>query len=173
MPPSTLEPGPATQAFIGLGANLGDAQATLQSALVALAALPRTTLHERSSLYRSAPVDSSGPDYLNAVAWLETRLDPLELLAELQRIEQAHGRERPYHNAPRTLDLDLLLFGEQVLQDHELELPHPRMHERLFVLQPAAEIAPQMRHPRLGLTLAELLASRFPEAAGGAAAEEA
>ena len=150
MPPSTLEPGPATPAFIGLGANLGDAQATLQLALVALAALPRTTLRERSSLYRSAPVDSSGPDYLNAVAWLETRLDPLELLAELQRIEQAHGRERPYHNAPRTLDLDLLLYGQQHIASATLTVPHPRLHERAFVVRPLADIAPHVVVPGLG-----------------------
>lgn len=150
MPPSTIEPGPATPAFIGLGANLGGAQATLQSALVALAALPRTTLRERSSLYRSAPVDSSGPDYLNAVAWLETRLDPLELLAELQRIEQAHGRERPYRNAPRTLDLDLLLYGQQHIVSATLTVPHPRLHERAFVVRPLADIAPHVVVPGRG-----------------------
>lgn len=150
MPPSTIEPGPSTPAFIGLGANLGDAQATLQMALIALAALPLTTLHESSSVYRSSPVDSSGPDYLNAVAWLETRLDPHELLAELQRIEQAHGRERPYPNAPRTLDLDLLLYGEHCLNSAVLTVPHPRLHERAFVVRPLAQIAPDFMVPGFG-----------------------
>ncbi|MEO8807425.1 MAG: 2-amino-4-hydroxy-6-hydroxymethyldihydropteridine diphosphokinase [Burkholderiaceae bacterium] len=137
-------------AFIGLGANLGDAQATLQAALIALAALPHTTLRECSSLYRSAPIDSSGPDYLNAVAWLDTRLDPHALLAELQRIEQAHGRERPYRNAPRTLDLDLLLYGEQCISSATLTVPHPRLHERAFVVRPLAQIAPDVIVPGQG-----------------------
>lgn len=150
MPPSKTEPGPATQAFIGLGANLGDAHATLQSALTALAALPHTTLRDSSSVYRSAPIDSSGPDYLNAVAWLETRLGPHELLSELQRIEQAHGRERPYPNAPRTLDLDLLLYGAQRIRSATLTVPHPRLHERAFVVRPLAEIAPDWQVPGMG-----------------------
>jgi 2-amino-4-hydroxy-6-hydroxymethyldihydropteridine diphosphokinase len=144
MPPSTLDGGPLVQAFVGLGANLGDARATLEAALNALAALAHTTLRESSSMYRSAPVDSSGPDYLNAVAWLETRLDPHELLAELQRIEHAFGRERPYHNAPRTLDLDLLLYGEQCVNSTTLTVPHPRLHERAFVVRPLAQIAPDV-----------------------------
>ncbi|HRM93720.1 MAG TPA: 2-amino-4-hydroxy-6-hydroxymethyldihydropteridine diphosphokinase, partial [Alicycliphilus sp.] len=98
-------------AWIGLGANLGDARAALRSAVQAMATLPGTRLLRVSSLYRSAPVDAGGPDYLNAVAELDTTLAPLELLHALQRIEQAAGRERPYRNAPRTLDLDLLLYG--------------------------------------------------------------
>ena len=138
------------QAFIGLGANLGDARATLQAALIELALLPQTVLHSSSSIYRSAPVDSSGPDYLNAVAWLDTRLDPHTLLAELQRIEQAHGRERPYHNAPRTLDLDLLLYAEQHINSATLTLPHPRLHERAFVVRPLAEISPERVIPGFG-----------------------
>ncbi|MDP3822937.1 MAG: 2-amino-4-hydroxy-6-hydroxymethyldihydropteridine diphosphokinase [Burkholderiales bacterium] len=150
MPPSTIEPGPSTQAFVGLGANLGDAPATLQSALMALAALPNTTLKHSSSVYCSAPIDSRGPDYLNAVAWLETRLDPHELLAELQRIEQAHGRERPYPNAPRTLDLDVLLYGEQYIHSATLTVPHPRLHERAFVVRPLAQIAPEVLVPGRG-----------------------
>ncbi len=133
---------PPVRAFVGLGANLGDAHATLQAALIALASLPHSRLRQSSSIYRSAPVDSSGPDYLNAVAWLDTHLDPHELLAELQRIELAHGRERPYRNAPRTLDLDLLLYGEQQVESATLTVPHPRLHERAFVVRPLAEIAP-------------------------------
>ena len=140
----------ATLACIGLGANLGDAKAALHAALGALAQLPGTTLRRASSIYRSTPVDSSGPDYLNAVALVETRLAPLVLLAELQRIELAHGRERPYHNAPRTLDLDLLLYGEQRIESATLTVPHPRLHERAFVLRPLAEIAPELVVPSRG-----------------------
>jgi 2-amino-4-hydroxy-6-hydroxymethyldihydropteridine diphosphokinase len=141
---------PATLAFIGLGANLGDARAALQAALNALGALPETTLRQSSSVYRSTPIDSSGPDYLNAVALLETRLAPHGLLIELQRIEAAHGRERPYHNAPRTLDLDLLLYGEQRIDSTTLKVPHPRLHERAFVVRPLAEIAPDAQVPGFG-----------------------
>ena len=157
MQPSTSEATPATQACIGLGANLGDARASLQAALIALAALPDTTLCKSSSIYRSTPIDSSGPDYLNAVALLETRLAPHTLLIELQRIEQAHGRERPYHNAPRTLDLDLLLYGAQCIDSATLTVPHPRLHERAFVVRPLAEIAPDWQVPGLG-PVHELLA---------------
>ena len=136
--------------FVGLGANLGDAQATLKHALVALAALPQTRLVAQSALYRTAPVLASGPDFINAVVELQTALPPLQLLQALQAIEAAHGRERPYPNAPRTLDLDLLLYGQRVEQQPGLEVPHPRLHERAFVLQPMLELAPQLAHPRLG-----------------------
>lgn len=129
-------------AFVALGANLGDACATVVQALRELGQLPQTQLLRASSLYRSAPVDSSGPDYINAVAELRTALGPHALLTELQRLEQAAGRERPWRNAPRTLDLDLLLYDELTLDDARLTLPHPRMHERAFVLLPLAEIAP-------------------------------
>jgi len=154
MPPSTIDlPVPA---WIGLGANLGDARATLAAALAALARLPDTTLRAASSIYRSAPMDSSGPDYLNAVAWLETRLSPRALLAELQRIELDHGRERPYRNAPRTLDLDLLLHGQARIATPTLTLPHPRLHERAFVLRPLAELMPALAVPGRG-ALVDLL----------------
>lgn len=126
--------------FVGLGANLGDAPATLRSALSALAVLPDTRLLAVSSLYRSAPIDAVGPDFFNAVAQLSTALDPLALLDALQSIEQRFGRERPYRNAPRTLDLDLLLYGQDVWRTPRLTLPHPRLHERAFVLQPLAEL---------------------------------
>lgn len=131
-------------AWVGLGANLGNARDALDAAFVALATLPGTRLRAASSLYRTAPVDSSGPDYLNAVVQLETGLVPRALLRELQRIELAHGRERPYRNAPRTLDLDLLLYGTRKIATQALTVPHPRLHERAFVLQPLAEIAPQL-----------------------------
>jgi 2-amino-4-hydroxy-6-hydroxymethyldihydropteridine diphosphokinase len=147
---------PAALAFIGLGANLGDARDALDSAFSALAALPRTTLRAASSIYRSAPIDSSGADYLNAVIVLDTQLAPRALLAELQRIERAHGRERPYRNAPRTLDLDLLLHGTRRIETPMLTLPHPRMHERAFVLLPLAELAPAIAIPGRG-TVIELL----------------
>ena len=131
-----------TPVFIGLGANLGDRQSTLRDALVALNALPGTRLVRVSPLYRSAPVDAGGPDYLNAVAELATSLAPHSLLQSLQGIEQAAGRERPYRNAPRTLDLDILWFGDHVIDTADLVVPHPRMADRAFVLRPLADLAP-------------------------------
>ncbi|MFO1273808.1 MAG: 2-amino-4-hydroxy-6-hydroxymethyldihydropteridine diphosphokinase [Rubrivivax sp.] len=145
------------RAFVGLGANLGDAAAALADALDRLGRLPQTHLRAVSSVYRTAPIDSHGPDYLNAVAELETALAPRELLQALQAIEQAHGRERPYRNAPRTLDLDLLLWGEAVIDEPGLVVPHPRLHERAFVLVPLLELEPALAHPVLG-PLAPLLA---------------
>jgi 2-amino-4-hydroxy-6-hydroxymethyldihydropteridine diphosphokinase len=103
-----------------------------------------------SNAWRSAPVDAGGPDFLNAVAALDTALSPLELLDALQAIELAHGRERPYRNAPRTLDLDLLLYGDVTLATPRLTLPHPRLGERAFVLQPLLEIAPKLSHLAAG-----------------------
>jgi 2-amino-4-hydroxy-6-hydroxymethyldihydropteridine diphosphokinase len=144
----------AERVFVGLGANLGAdlaaLRATLQQALAALAALPGTRVVAVSSFWRSAPVDAGGPDYLNAVAELQTTLEPLPLLHALQQIEVAHGRQRPYRNAPRTLDLDLLLHGQRVVESAELTLPHPRLHERAFVLLPLAELPPDLEHPLLG-----------------------
>ncbi|GHD01621.1 2-amino-4-hydroxy-6-hydroxymethyldihydropteridine pyrophosphokinase [Pseudorhodoferax aquiterrae] len=134
---------PAVTAFVGLGANLGAARASVLAALEQLAALPATRLVRASSLYRSAPMDAGGPDYINAVAELATELAPLELLDALQALETAAGRERPYRNAPRTLDLDLLLYGSTEIDLPRLQLPHPRMTERAFVLVPLAEIAPE------------------------------
>lgn len=132
-------------AWIGLGANLGDRRATLEAALDALRLLPRTRLVARSRLWASAPVDADGPDYLNAVARLDTRLDPAELLAALQAIEHRFGRRRTGLNAPRTLDLDLLLAGDATIDAPALVVPHPRLHQRAFVLRPMAEIDPH--HP--------------------------
>jgi 2-amino-4-hydroxy-6-hydroxymethyldihydropteridine diphosphokinase len=138
-------------AWVGIGANLGDARAQVTDALARLKRLPETTLLRASSLYRTAPIDSSGDDYINAVACLDTVLDPHALLAALLGIEQEHGRERPYRNAPRTLDLDLLLYGDQVIDDAPtLVVPHPRMHERAFVLAPLAELAPELHIPGRG-----------------------
>jgi 2-amino-4-hydroxy-6-hydroxymethyldihydropteridine diphosphokinase len=140
----------AERVFIGLGANLGDARATLQRALGDLAGLPATRVIAVSSHFRSAPVDAEGPYFVNAVAEVATALEPMELLSALQAIEHAHGRQRPYHHAPRTLDLDLLLHGQRVWATPSLTLPHPRLHQRTFVLQPLLEIAPDLVHPALG-----------------------
>lgn len=146
-PATGASDGAAVTAWVGLGANLGNARAALRGAVRAMAALPGTRVLRVSSLYRSAPVDAGGPDYLNAVAGLRTCLAPLRLLRALQAIEQAAGRERPYRNAPRTLDLDLLLYGEQCLGGAELTVPHPRMWERAFVLLPLAELRPGWATP--------------------------
>ncbi len=146
------------RAYIGLGANLGDARAQVRAALDALAAAPGLRLVGRSALYRSAPVDADGPDYVNAVAAVDTRLAPAALLAALQAIEQAFGRRRPYPNAPRTLDLDLLLYEGVVQDDPALSLPHPRLHQRAFVLRPLAELAPALLVPGLGPVAALLSA---------------
>ncbi len=146
-------------AHIGLGANLGDARATLQAALAALAALPGCRLLRASSVWRSAPVDASGPDFFNAVAALHTTLAPHALLDALQAIEQRFGRERPYTNAPRTLDLDLLLLGDQHVRSPRLTVPHPRLHQRAFVLQPLLELAPGLVAPGLGPLAAHLPAT--------------
>ena len=128
-------------AYIALGANLGEAAAVVASAIDALNRLPDTRLEARSHLYRSAPVDAQGPDFINAVAAVSTRLTAPDLLLALHQLEQRAGRERPYRNAPRTLDLDLLLYGDACIDSAWLTLPHPRMMERAFVLIPLAEIA--------------------------------
>jgi 2-amino-4-hydroxy-6-hydroxymethyldihydropteridine diphosphokinase len=140
----------AVRAFIGVGANLGDAPATVRAALQALGRLPDTRLVACSSLYRSAPVEASGPDFINAVAELHTTLPALALLHLMQAIEQDCGRIRSVRNAPRTLDLDLLSYGDAALRSDELTLPHPRAHLRAFVLLPLAEIDPQLNLPGLG-----------------------
>ena len=131
-------------AYVALGANLGDASAALRQAMDALDALPEVHVLRRSSLYRSAPVQSSGPDYVNAVVQISTTLSAADLLLQLQALEVAAGRERPYHNAPRTLDLDILTYGQARIDSAQLTLPHPRMLQRAFVLLPLAEIAPEL-----------------------------
>jgi 2-amino-4-hydroxy-6-hydroxymethyldihydropteridine diphosphokinase len=155
-----MSPSPAASdgvpAYVGLGANLGEPAAQLQQALAALAELPGSTLDAVSSLYRTRPVDADGPDYLNAVARLSTSLSPPALLQALHRIEQAAGRERPYRNAPRRLDLDLLLHGNSQLQTPTLTLPHPRLHLRAFVLVPLLELDPALRLPGRGAAADEL-----------------
>lgn len=142
-------------AYIGLGANLGDAAATLKAAVAALAQVPGVQAGACSSLYRTAPIDSSGPDYLNAVAEVITTLTAPALLRELQALENAAGRERPYRNAPRILDLDLLLYGSAHIESPDLTVPHPRMWERAFVLVPLAEISPALVPRQARMTVAE------------------
>ena len=131
-------------AYVGLGANLGDAANSVRAAMNAIDALPDVAIARRSSLYCTAPVDAAGPDYINAVVELSTQLPPDELLVRLQAIENAAVRQRPYRNAPRTLDLDILLYGGLQIDSPSLTVPHPRMNERAFVLVPLAEIAPQL-----------------------------
>ena len=137
-------PRQSVTAYVALGANLGDAAQTVRDALAALQALQATRLVKASSLYRTAPVDSAGPDYINAVAEVSTGLTAPGLLRALQGIEAAAGRERPYRNAPRTLDLDVLLYGSATMDSPRLTVPHPRMWERAFVLVPLAEVAPDL-----------------------------
>ena len=127
---------PVVCVYVGLGANLGDRGEALLQALKQMAALPQTRLLAVSPLYSSAPVDATGPDYLNAVAQLETSLPAQTFLESLQAVELAAGRERPYRNAPRTLDLDIVLWGREQLSTSTLTVPHPRMYERAFVLMP-------------------------------------
>ena len=141
----------STKAFIGLGANLGDPEAQVRRAFAALTELPGTRLLAASSLYRSAPVGYTvQPDFVNAVVQIETRLGAEALLRELLATEARFGRVRQFPNAPRTLDLDLLLYGDRVIAEPGLVVPHPRMHERAFVLAPLAEIAPDTVIPGKG-----------------------
>ncbi len=133
----------AVRAYIGLGANLGDAAQTLRQALEGLQRSANVELVAVSALYCSAPVDAQGPDFTNAVAAVDTTLSAPDLLALLLALEARAGRERPYRNAPRTLDLDLLLYGDATIASPALTVPHPRMQERAFVLVPMAEIAPE------------------------------
>ena len=141
------------RAYVAIGANLGEAQASVRQAMDALDQLAQTCVAQRSSLYRTAPIiggpagSDAGPDYINAVVALDTSLPALELLDQLQTLEQAAGRERPYRDAPRTLDLDLLLYGQSRIDSPMLTVPHPRMWQRAFVLVPLAEIAPGLVSP--------------------------
>lgn len=145
----------AVLAHVALGANLGDARATVSDAIAALDRLPQTRLLRASGLYRSAPWEASGPDFINAVAAVETGLDAHELLRALQALELQAGRERPYRNAPRTLDLDLLLYGDARIDSPRLTVPHPRMGGRAFVLRPLAEIDASLVAPEALAAVAE------------------
>jgi 2-amino-4-hydroxy-6-hydroxymethyldihydropteridine diphosphokinase len=140
-----------TLAYVGLGANLGEPGRQVERALRELDGIPHTRVVKASSLYSSAPVGyASQPRFVNAVAEIETGLDAPQLLAALQAIEARHGRRRSFANAPRTLDLDLLLFGDATVETPGLAVPHPRMHERAFVLKPLLEIAPEAIIPGRG-----------------------
>lgn len=132
-------------AYVGLGANLGDARLTLQQTVDALSTTPGIHALTLSPYYRTAPFEAQGPDFTNAVVRLHTSLTAEALLDVLQALELQHGRERPYRNAPRTLDLDLLLYGDQTIHSARLIVPHPRMHERAFVLYPLHDLAPELQ----------------------------
>ncbi len=139
------------QAFVGIGANLGDPVAQVEWAIAELAKLPNTRVVRTSSLYRTAPIGHTDqPDFVNAVVLIDTTLSPRDLLDALLGIEHAAGRERTFQNAPRLLDLDVLLYDDQVIDSPGLAVPHPRMHERAFVLVPLAEIAPNAVIPGHG-----------------------
>jgi 2-amino-4-hydroxy-6-hydroxymethyldihydropteridine diphosphokinase len=149
----------AVKAYIGLGANIGDPAKQIRGALAALGEIPGTRVTRASSLWRSAPLGyAAQPDFVNAVAEIETVQAPRPLLGELLAIERRFGRERSYANAPRTLDLDLLLYGDRVVAEDGLAVPHPRMHERAFVLAPLVEIAPEIEIAGKG-SAAKLLAA--------------
>ncbi|MBN3756991.1 2-amino-4-hydroxy-6-hydroxymethyldihydropteridine diphosphokinase [Paraburkholderia sp. Tr-20389] len=139
-----------TVAYLGLGANLGDARQTLKDAVVCLAQQHTITVLAKSSLYRTAPIDAGGDDYLNLVVKLDTSMPVRHLLALCHKIEHHFGRERPFRNAPRTLDLDILLYGEHAIDEPDLIVPHPRMTERAFVLVPLVEIEPALIIPQRG-----------------------
>ena len=160
------------RAYIALGANIGDRAERLRAAIERLGTVAR--VERVSPVYETDPVGYvDQPPFLNAVAEAATTLPPLSLLRALQRIETDLGRERPFPNAPRTIDLDLLFYDELLLTTPELTLPHPRLHERHFVLAPLADLAPDLIHPRLGSSVRELLAAlgrpsgirRYPESA--------
>jgi len=144
---------PEVSAYVAIGSNLGDSCRTVAEAIAQLQRLPQTRFRKASSLYRTAPVGFlEQPDFINAVVALDTLLSPFELFAALQEIEANHGRIRSIPNAPRTLDLDLLLYGNEEIKTPSLTLPHPRLHLRAFVVTPLAEIAPaQLRIPGRGM----------------------
>jgi len=149
----------AETAFIGLGANIGDPGKQLRGALAALDEIPGTRVTRASSFWRTAPIGyAAQPDFVNAVAEVETAQAPRALLDALLAIEKRFGRERGFANAPRTLDLDLLLYGARVIAEPDLRVPHPRMHERAFVLAPLVEIAPGVEIPGKGKAAALLAA---------------
>lgn len=138
-------------AYIGLGSNQDNPRAQVMRAFAELGELPGTRVAARSPLYGSAPIDAPAqPDFVNAVAAVDTELSAAQLLDALQGIESRHGRARPYRNAPRTLDLDLLLFGDMAFTSPVLTLPHPRMHERAFVLRPLLDLDPRAEVPGRG-----------------------
>ncbi len=138
------------KAFIGLGGNIGDTRQILTDAVICLAQIPSIQIDARSCFYISAPVDAPGSDYINNVISITTSLEPLHLLRVCQSVEQHFGRERPFEKAPRTLDIDLLTYEDVNYHDPELTIPHPRIAQRMFVLLPLLEIAPEMEIPPYG-----------------------
>ena len=145
-----------TAAYLGLGSNLGDRRANIEHGLAMLGRLGVVTA--RSSMLETSPVGfSRQPQFLNAACRLWTSLDPFQLLAKVQAVERAVGRHRAFPNAPRTLDIDILVFGRAVLEAPHLILPHPRLRERRFALEPLSEIAPELQHPVTGETVVALL----------------
>lgn len=142
---------------IAFGSNLGNSLVILKEALNILAQTPKITLKTTSSWYQTAPVGPPQPDYINGCALLETSLEPLKLLEILLRIEVNFGRIRKEPNGPRTLDLDILLFDDLILESSKLQIPHPRMNQRAFVLVPLAEIAPNWIEPVSGQAIAQLV----------------
>lgn len=156
-------------ACVALGANLGDARQTVLKAFDALALLPNTQLTHRSQLYRTAPHEAHGPDFVNAVARIDTRLTAPDLLDALQAIENQAGRLRPYANAPRTLDLDLIFYCDAQMHSPRLILPHPRWRERAFVLYPLADVWPERVNPADLVRVAGQGIERMPEDVSGAA----
>lgn len=136
-------------AYVALGANLGDAALAVRQALLAIAVLPHTQLQQASPLLSSAPLDAAGPVFVNAVAHIHTGLNAIELLQALQHLEAAAGRTRDYHHAPRTLDLDLLFYGDAQMQSEFLTLPHPRWQQRAFVLLPLQVVCPGKVTPQM------------------------
>jgi 2-amino-4-hydroxy-6-hydroxymethyldihydropteridine diphosphokinase len=150
-------------AWVALGANLGDARQAVLQAFAALESLPDTQLTARSGLYRSAPFQAQGPDFVNAVAQLETRLSAPDLLDALQALESRAGRQRPYVNAPRTLDLDLILYGQARIDSLRLQVPHPRWRERAFVLLPLSDVSPHIVSALDRARVADQPIERMPE----------
>lgn len=149
-------------AYVGLGANLGDARQALQQAMANLDRLPHTRCRRHSAFYRTAPWQAGGPDFVNAVAELQTDLTAPHLLQALLALEQQAGRQRPYPNAPRTLDLDLLLYGEGRIDSPALTVPHPRWRERAFVLVPLAQLVPERVSPADLARVADQAIERLP-----------
>ncbi len=143
-------PNQTVTVYIGIGSNLGNPIAHVKRALSVLSTLPETTLERQSSLFRTAPIDATGEYFVNAVAMLQTRLPPAELLHALQGIENDFGRERPFTNAPRTLDLDILLYGTQRIASTDLVIPHPRLTQRAFALIPLLQLDPFLTIPGAG-----------------------
>jgi 2-amino-4-hydroxy-6-hydroxymethyldihydropteridine diphosphokinase len=156
-------------AYVAIGANLGDAQQAVLQAFDALALLPRTQLIARSKIYRTAPHEAQGPDFFNAMARIDTGLTAPDLLDAVQAIENQAGRLRTYVNAPRTLDLDLIFYGEALVQSPRLTLPHPRWHDRAFVLFPLADVWPERVNSEELMRVAGQGIERMPEDLSGLA----